>query len=208
MVAFLSSFIQNIIIAVVIATIIEMILPEGSSKKYIKVVIGIYIVFTIISPVITLFAKDDFKLSSIVDLEEYIRLLDGDENSNLDINSFNDFSVKSIYIDNIKTDIQSKLEAKGYTAKEVLVDVEDDENYTLKTITLAIDNLEEKGEDPDMQIENINMINEVEINIQSGNEVLNNTLTESSNLESSQINEIKSYISSCYEISEEKVIVK
>ena len=43
MVAFISSWAQGIIVAVIIASIIEMILPEGSSKKYIKVVIGVYI---------------------------------------------------------------------------------------------------------------------------------------------------------------------
>ena len=38
---FISSWVQGIIVAVVIATIIEMILPEGNSKKYIKIVIGV-----------------------------------------------------------------------------------------------------------------------------------------------------------------------
>ena len=35
----LSNWSQAIIVAVIIGTIIEMILPEGNSKKYIKVVI-------------------------------------------------------------------------------------------------------------------------------------------------------------------------
>ena len=35
----ISNWIQGIIIAVVISSIIEMILPNGNSKKYIKVVI-------------------------------------------------------------------------------------------------------------------------------------------------------------------------
>lgn len=49
MIDFLSNWAQGIIVAVIIATIIEMILPNGSSKKYVKVVVGIYILFTIIS---------------------------------------------------------------------------------------------------------------------------------------------------------------
>ena len=36
MVAFISNWAQGIIVAVIIASIIEMILPEGSSKKYIN----------------------------------------------------------------------------------------------------------------------------------------------------------------------------
>lgn len=49
MIDWISTWAQSIIIAVIIATIIEMILPSGSSKKYIKVVTGVYILFTIIS---------------------------------------------------------------------------------------------------------------------------------------------------------------
>lgn len=49
----ISNWIQGIIIAVIIGTIIEMLLPEGNCKKYVKVVIGVYILFSIVSPVIT-----------------------------------------------------------------------------------------------------------------------------------------------------------
>ena len=45
----ISNWIQGIIIAVIIGTIIEMLLPEGNCKKYVKVVIGVYILFSIIS---------------------------------------------------------------------------------------------------------------------------------------------------------------
>ena len=48
MINWITNWAEAIIIAVVIATIIEMILPEGNCKKYIKVVIGVYILFTII----------------------------------------------------------------------------------------------------------------------------------------------------------------
>lgn len=45
---------ENILVAVMISTLIEMLLPEGKSQKYIKVVIGIYIIFTILQPVLKL----------------------------------------------------------------------------------------------------------------------------------------------------------
>ena len=43
---------ENILVAVMISTLIEMLLPEGKSQKYIRVVIGIYIIFTILQPVL------------------------------------------------------------------------------------------------------------------------------------------------------------
>lgn len=45
MINWISNWAQGIIVAVIIGTIIEMVLPEGNCKKYVKVVIGIYIIF-------------------------------------------------------------------------------------------------------------------------------------------------------------------
>ena len=64
MIGWLSNWAETIIIAVVIATIIEMLIPEGSSKKYVKVVIGVYILFTIISPIITKFTGKSIAVSN------------------------------------------------------------------------------------------------------------------------------------------------
>ena len=68
----ISDWIQGIIIAVVIGTIIEMILPDGNCKKYVKVVIGVYILFSIISPVITKITGNEFRDSDIFDIDTYI----------------------------------------------------------------------------------------------------------------------------------------
>ena len=57
MISFISSWTQGIIVSVIIASIIEMILPDGNSKKYVKVVIGVFILFSIVSPVINKFTK-------------------------------------------------------------------------------------------------------------------------------------------------------
>ena len=57
MISSISSWAEQIIITVIIATILEMILPKGNSKKYIKTVIGIYILYTIISPIITYISR-------------------------------------------------------------------------------------------------------------------------------------------------------
>ena len=72
MINWITNWAEAIIIAVVIATIIEMILPEGNCKKYIKVVIGVYILFTIISPVITKFTGKTVSVSDLIDLSKYV----------------------------------------------------------------------------------------------------------------------------------------
>ena len=66
----ISVWAEQIIIAVVIATLIEMILPEGNNRKYIKAVIGVYILFTIISPILK--NNGNFNFNNI-DYESYFK---------------------------------------------------------------------------------------------------------------------------------------
>ena len=51
MVTYISSWARQVIVSVVVAIILEMILsPNSKSTKYIKTVIGIYVVYAIIAP--------------------------------------------------------------------------------------------------------------------------------------------------------------
>ena len=52
MIEFISSWAEQIVLAVIVATIIELILPKNKNKKYIQMVIGVYVLFNIISPII------------------------------------------------------------------------------------------------------------------------------------------------------------
>ena len=60
MISFMSSWAEQIVLAVIVATIIEMILPQNKNKKYIQMVIGIYVLFNIISPIIE--NKEEFSI--------------------------------------------------------------------------------------------------------------------------------------------------
>lgn len=52
MVAFFKTWCEQIIIAVMISVIIEMFVPSGNIKKYVRVVIGIYIIFVVLNPIV------------------------------------------------------------------------------------------------------------------------------------------------------------
>ena len=70
MVKFLSNWGQGIIVAVIIGTIIEMLIPaEGGIKKYVKVVIGVYILFSVVSPFIQKIGK--VSINNIFNTETY-----------------------------------------------------------------------------------------------------------------------------------------
>ena len=157
----ISSWAGGIIIAVVIGTIIEMLLPEGNSKKYIKVVIGIYVLFTIVSPIITKFTGKEIEVSDVLDLSQYVEEMDENTKVQNTIQSDNESNIKSIYLDGIKNDMKEKLKAKGYNVNSMDVNISNDNNYKILSITLNITKLE-KNEVNDDEEENIITQNEIE----------------------------------------------
>ena len=220
---FLNTWLQGIIVAVVIASIIQMILPNGNNKKYIKVVLGVYVVFQIITPVINKFFNSDFEVSSLIDIDKYTKKMENYEVSskNTDINKTNEDSIKQIYITNLKKDIKTKLEDKDYLIKDVEVQVENNENYDIKSLVIYVngknDNKEENNKE---KIENnihINEIEKIEINVSKNNETNKNSFNNSENKESNQTkennisneekNKIKKYLTSVYEISEKQITI-
>lgn len=220
---FLNTWLQGIIVAVVIASIIQMILPNGNNKKYIKVVLGVYVVFQIITPVINKFFNSDFEVSSLIDIDKYTKKMETYEVSskNTDINKTNEDSIKQIYITNLKKDIKTKLEDKDYLIKDVEVQAENNENYDIKSLVIYVngkkDNKEENNKEKTENNIHINEIEKIEINVSKNNEINQNNFNNSENEEASQTkennisneekNKIKKYLTSVYEISEKQITI-
>ena len=103
MIEFIKNWANQIIVAVIISTIIEMILPSGNNKKYIKIIIGLYVLFTIIQPIITKVTGESINISNF----NYNKYFDKDiiETSTVDFENNNSKLIKQAYIDNIKEDI-------------------------------------------------------------------------------------------------------
>lgn len=208
---------SGIIIAVIIATIIEMILPEGSSKKYIKVVIGVYILFTIISPVVTKFTGKSIAVSDIIDLNQYISDFKEKEKIQNSLQEDSSANIRDIYIGNLKSDIQNKLKIKGYNTTKIELDVGYDDNYTLNKISLTVTKIKEKENSENKEENNINntVISSVnDININVSNQNINNTVQDNdssnntkSSLSSSDKKKIKEYLSEVYEINERSILI-
>lgn len=208
---FFNSWLQGIIVAVVISTIIELIAPSGNTKKYIKVVLGMYIVFNIITPIINQFSDSEFEISSIINIEQYTKKMDNykEHTDSIDINSTNDKNIKQIYVSNLKNDMKMKLEDRGYSVKKIIIDIENDENYTLKSVSLVLEkeDIEEKQKEEET---NKVFINEIEkVNIQIGNNISDeeNQKEEKSSITEKDKKEVKNYLSSVYEINEKQITI-
>lgn len=193
MIEFLSSWAQGIIVAVIIATLIEMILPNSSSKKYVKVVIGMYILFTIVSPIIKKLGGKDINLNTI-DIEKYEQQISKSDNTiSRKFEDNNTRSIKDIYASNLKADISAKLKEKGYEIDTSDIQIKDDENYTIEKITLKLIKMEQKqGKNNEI------VINTVEI----GNTI---SQKDSKTLSDDDKQEVKDYISETYDIDKKNI---
>lgn len=142
MIDWISSWAGGIVVAVIIGTIIEMILPEGNSKKYIKVVIGVYVLFTIVSPVITKFTGKSIAVSNILNLDEYVEEAEKSAEIQNTIHDSNENNILSIYTDEIKNDIVAKIKSKGYEVDNIEVDIANDKSYSILSINVDVSEID------------------------------------------------------------------
>lgn len=198
MIQAISSWVEQIVVAVVIGTIIEMILPGGNNKKYIKTVIGVYILFTIISPVIGKISGQDLNNISL-DYEKYFNDTKSYEVLSKDLISTNDANVETIYTSKLKEDMKNKIEEKGYKVEtlDIQIELNDSNNYgKLKKIDMKITKMDNKENEGEI------VINEIKI----GN-TKNNTNEVNLNISKSQIKSIKEYLESVYNIEQKDIYI-
>ena len=192
MISWISSWAQGIIMSVIIGAIIEMILPEGNSKKYVKIVIGVYVLFTIISPVISKITGKTIQVSDILELNKYIEETENNSKLYVTLDEDNSNNIKDIYESSLRNDIKAKVAAKGYNAKNIKLEIEDDEEYTLKKIDIEIYKNMEKD---------IETIQNVDINISQKS--TENDMQEK--LSEKDKRKLKDYLSGVYEIDEKNI---
>lgn len=208
MIEWISRWAEQIVVAVIIATVIEMILPNGNNKKYVKVVIGVYILFTIISPIITKISGKNL-IDLEFDYQNYLENTDTYQAMSQNLSNNNDKNIEQIYIQNLRNDIKNKLLEKGYNAKtiEININLEDTKEYgKINNIYLQV--VKSKEEVKQGNITNVITVNTIE-NITIGNGI-NNKIQESKDeedLKDSEINEIKSYLSGVYEVNQKNIQV-
>lgn len=200
---FLNTWLQGIIVCVIIATIIELILPSGSTKKYIKVVLGMFIVFNIITPVINKITKNNFEISSIINMDEYSKKMKTYETSsqNQVSSNANEQTIKQIYISKLEKDIKNKLKEKNYTVSKIEIEINENEEYSIKQINLLVQKNEEETEEKQanaIEIENIKTIN-----IQVNENIVPEQKEE--NISTNEISKIKQYLASEYQINEKQI---
>lgn len=186
MINFLSNWIEQITMAVIIVSVFELILPNGNLKKYIKVVLGIYVIFCIISPFVN---RSNLYQIGDIDLKDYIQNTTQSETA---VNQESmDLRLQELYREELKNNIQKKVEENGY--KLYKCDIEADlksssDNPGIHKIDLVI--TENKN--------NIGDIEKIEIGFKEKDEITDNKKVET----------LKENLANYYEVNKEIINIK
>ena len=159
MVSFLRNWIQGIAMAVILASIFEMLLPNGNLKKYIKVVLGLYIVFSIISPFVN--RNELYSFDVIKEVDKYAS---SSVKSTAEIKD----NIEEMYIETFEKKLKTVVQEQGYNVRSCLVDAvfegkEDD--IGIKKILLVLSSKNSNFYSKDDSSNDIEPIEKVTINV-------------------------------------------
>lgn len=205
----MSSWVKGLGLAIVIVSILEMLLPNNKTKKYIRMVMGIYVLFTIISPFLS--NQEIFDMNNI-NLKDYVT---AQTSTNLDQSSM-DERIEQLYIQELEKDITKKLNEKGYevTSCKVKAQISDKEEETkiTKIKVIVQKSQEEKNSTSDKNEQNlenkivtqIQKIKPVDTTIKQDNAKQQESTEEnkSTKVNKSDIQNIKKFLIEEYEVNE------
>ncbi len=191
----LSSWAKGITLAVIVVSILEMLLPNNKTKKYIKMVMGVFILFNIISPFIN---ANDLKNLNEIDASKYVN----ENNKNYVEQKSMDERLEELYIEEIEKDVIKKVEKKGYKVSMCKVDAKITKNEEETGITKIKLKVEKTGEVK--QEENSSIENQIVTQVQKIKKVNTKKIEEDkeTSLEKSDIQNLKQFLIEEYEVNE------
>lgn len=222
MIEFLSSWAKSLGVTIVIVSILEMLLPNNKTKKYIRMVLGMFVIFNIISPFITNKDKLNFNSIDIGNIDTY------ETSSGVSSNVVNQASmderIEDLYQEELQKDITKKVEEQGFEVSNCKVEAkvpdknnsENEEGTGITKIKLKIEKSDKKEETNESTenkvVEEIQKIKKVDTSIndsqtrnqdeENNNEENTNEDTNNSKVTRSDIQNIKKMLIEEYEVSE------
>lgn len=215
MINFLSSWVKNLCLALIVVSILEMLLPNNKTKKYVKMVMGLYILFSIIEPFIE--NSNELKFN-VEDLYNQYSVETSAESENVNQKSM-DSRLDELYKQKLENDIVQKLDEEGYVVEDCDVKAHISSNDTgIELITIKIKEKKDSSNENDenqsnetMNIEEkivneIQKIQKVEINVSKNQDNSSDESTQSEqqnqNITKTDIKIVKQFLIKEYGVSE------
>lgn len=132
--SWMSHWANGVIVAVILATIFEMILPEGNNKKYIKTVIGVFVLFTMLSPIISKIKQTNFDWNSLAKQDTWNSMGE----SSKEVSAWNlTAEIQNVYQKNLEQDIQNHIQEMGYEVESIKIAISPKEEGKIQSLIMT-----------------------------------------------------------------------
>lgn len=157
MINFLSAWVKNLSLALIVVSILEMLLPNNKTKKYIKMVMGLYILFSILAPFVNNSNVLNFNIEDVYsNYSKEISSVSATSTAGEVNQTSMDDRLNQLYKEQLKSDITQKVEEKGYDVRKCKVEAHISESDTgIESIIIEIDGKNDNTENVDNS-ENLN----------------------------------------------------
>ena len=132
---FIGEWLKEIVVLFVIISIVDIIMPKGKMKRYVDFIIGILIIFTIISP-FTRLRNINFNL------DREISNFNDETISSKEIFNKQEDQIEQIYLSNLSNELKEIVEREtGYRVKAIDIETLPDEQhlFILDEISLVLE---------------------------------------------------------------------
>ena len=118
---FVREWLKNIVVLFLIISLVDLVMPKGKMKIYVDFIIGILIIFTVISPFT--------KLNNIsLDLDREVNNFTNSEIDPKSLSSIQDEQIEEIYLSNINQELIKIIEENSdYKVEDIEIDTLPDE---------------------------------------------------------------------------------
>ncbi len=192
----ISLWAKNITLSVIMVSLFEMLLPNKKIKQYVNVVMGLYILFNIISPFVG--KNISINLDKIIEDSQ----TQATATETVDQTSM-DKRLKEIGEEELKKDITKKVENLDFIVKNCEVKLVIKEETKIEKIVLQIEKKEESTQEREETnaenklVEEIQKIKEIQVGTKKEKKA-----KENENITATDINQIKKMLMQEYEVSE------
>ncbi|WP_408006718.1 stage III sporulation protein AF [Pseudalkalibacillus sp. A8] len=196
--SFVYEWVTNIILIILLATILELLLPSNAFQKYVKVVIGLLLIIAILNPMIKMFSVDLNQELASLRLDETV-IKDGEmknliENKKSEIQASQDAYILEQMAVLLQQKVEDKLADQYEKRLKDVVIQEKSQAGPEKSQWLIHTTLESQSSEEDA----VEAIQEVKIDTAE--------ITEPDE-ESSDMKEIKAFLSKEWEVSPDQIVL-
>lgn len=125
----MSGYLLALLGVILLGVLVDIIIPSGSTSKYISGIFAIFVMFVMLSPVLT-WIKKDYKIS------EYFT------NTDIELNEKLLYNINNSKLDALELEIQQQLQDNGYN--NVVIDIQFElvaDNVEITQVLVDITNL-------------------------------------------------------------------